>query len=363
MISLTRPYDDVLPPAGPGAFSWWYLDLVDEKGDGLVLIWGFALPFLSPPPDARAVQHPVLNVAVYEGGVTTCYHLEELAPADISLDGDGWRFGRSRLSSRQRGDRWVVRADLDLPVAGTRDRLRGEVVVEGPVVDHAWDEAGPHRWAPLTLVAEGQARLEREGGGGSPGWRTEIRGRAYHDRNTGQIPLHRMGIGEWAWGHVALPDAELVHYLLWPEAGSDGRRVSNPQVLTPRVLTLRADAAGRTEIVEGGAVHGRGAVGGFWGLPAPRELQLPGQGALRAGVPVDQSPFYLRFPMEARDGSGSVIGRGWGERVRPGAFDLWWMRRFVRMRVMAPQGNSPWLPAFSGPRADRVQRLFGGVYP
>ena len=85
MISLSRPHADRTPPGGPGAFSWWYVDLIDESGNGLVLIWGFALPFLAPGDDAIAMQHPFLNVAVYEGGVTTCYHLEELAPDAVSM--------------------------------------------------------------------------------------------------------------------------------------------------------------------------------------------------------------------------------------------------------------------------------------
>ena len=36
----------------PG-FAWWYLDVVDAEGTGLVLIWSFGLPFL-PDPVARA---------------------------------------------------------------------------------------------------------------------------------------------------------------------------------------------------------------------------------------------------------------------------------------------------------------------
>lgn len=344
MISLSRPHEDWVPPVGPGGFSWWYVDLVDEHGDGVVLIWGFALPFLAPPADASAMQSPFLTVAVYQGGRTTCFHLETLAPEDLALDGGGWRFGRSHLISRRRGDRWEVVAELDLPVAGASDRLRGELRVEGPVVRHGWDEAGPHRWAPLTLCAQGYARLARD-----DGWSTEIRGRAYHDRNTGELPLGRMGIAEWAWGRVALPDAELVHYVLWPEAQPHG---------PPRVLTLRSELDGATSVVEGGDVEGSGTVGGFWGLPTARTLQVGAQTPLVAGAAVDQSPFYLRFPLTTVDGAG----RGWGERVRPGAIDLWWMRPFVRMRVMAPRGNSLLLPAFSGPRVDRVQRTLRGIF-
>ena len=48
MLSLTSPdtpLDRTLLDVA-GGFAWWYLDLVDERGDGLVLIWSFGLPFL-----------------------------------------------------------------------------------------------------------------------------------------------------------------------------------------------------------------------------------------------------------------------------------------------------------------------------
>ena len=71
----------------PGGFAWWYLDLVDDNGYGLVLIWAWGLPFLPGlARDARRGQpslpreRPAISFALYEGGRCTCYLLQE-APA------------------------------------------------------------------------------------------------------------------------------------------------------------------------------------------------------------------------------------------------------------------------------------------
>jgi len=45
VTSADRPLDRRLLEA-PGGFAWWYLDALDARGDGLVVIWSFGLPFL-----------------------------------------------------------------------------------------------------------------------------------------------------------------------------------------------------------------------------------------------------------------------------------------------------------------------------
>ena len=52
-----------LPPGSvvqePGGFVWWYLDLGDHAGDGVVVIVGFGLPFLPGVEGAGRAGHPV----------------------------------------------------------------------------------------------------------------------------------------------------------------------------------------------------------------------------------------------------------------------------------------------------------------
>ena len=68
------------PPApavlhAPRGFTWFYVDLVDNRGRGATLIWSWGLPFL--PGYAQAsragrpelpVNRPSVNVVVYGAG-------------------------------------------------------------------------------------------------------------------------------------------------------------------------------------------------------------------------------------------------------------------------------------------------------
>ena len=76
MISLRFDPRFPAPEAltAPGGFVWWYLDLTDGAGNGVVLIWSFGLPFLPGYADAARkgqgqspASRPSLNVAVYKG--------------------------------------------------------------------------------------------------------------------------------------------------------------------------------------------------------------------------------------------------------------------------------------------------------
>jgi hypothetical protein len=78
--------------------------------------------------------------------------------------------------------------------------------------------------------------------------------------------------------------------------------------------------------------------------------------------PVDNGPFYLRFPVAARCPRTGERGRGFAEIVKPGQVDIPWMRPFVRMRCHRLDGiNSPLLPLFSGPRRGRLRRTLGNL--
>jgi carotenoid 1,2-hydratase len=358
----------------PGGFVWWYLDLVDEKGDGLVVIWSFGLPFLPGyAASARAgqgqlpAQRPSLNIATYRQGALDFYLLQEYDPADVTWtaddDGDTWRFGSSLLTSHQRQDKRTVSLDLhlDLPRHGglTRITVNGEGpprrdldgTSEPSLRQHA--PLPDHDWTPLLAATTGRATITNNGA------EHHIEGRLYHDRNGGQRPLHELGIDIWAWGRIALPQSELIYYVLdakstqgapseaiFLEILSDGTTVSRPEFRMDRGK-LRRNLGGLR----------------WW----PRmQIERPGLTPLiiEHRDVVDSGPFYLRSLLHAFEPDGALIGRGVAEVCDPDRIDLAIHRPLVRMRVRHEQGDhSIWTPLFCGAREGRVRRLLASFLP
>lgn len=330
----------------PGGFAWWYLDLVDAQGDGIVLIWSFGLPFLPGirrtrgPPLAR----PAVSLAIYKGGRERFYLLQELPPDEVD-----WRpesgyglFGRSLISLARDPDRTQLSIALDLEVPRSQ-RLQGRIRVEGPTRVGADDE-GPactHVWAPLLAAAPGSARLD-----GS--YRINLEGRAYLDHNAGLEPLHALGIDRWSWGRLAFPGRELIWYHL-SGAGQGQQSV--------RALEIREDGAARRAE---GPVTLHGPRRSWSGLSWHEEVRFQDPAGrpvvVKVRPPLENAPFYQRFLVEGEcDGQRA---QGVAEQVAPPRLDRFWMRPLVRMRVHRLHGgNSFWLPLFIGPARGRLRRL------
>lgn len=360
MLGLSAPTTPVDPAllARPGAFAWWYVDLVDSQGDGLVLIWSWGLPFLPGLAGAarrgapqRPGDRPSLNVAVYQGGVPRFYLLQELEPHEATWDpaADRWRFGRSEMQlSRTEDGRRHLQIRLDCPVPGTPDRLTGDVEVMGHERVHDGPASGDprHLWTPVMTACPGTARLA------CGGWSATIEGRAYHDRNSGVQPMHTLGIDRWWWGRLAMPGRELIYYHLQPDDPDAPTETLVVEVGAQGCTRLSADP--RLEILQ----TRRSAYSLQW-TTALRFWDPDGaEVAVRMTAGVDDSPFYQRLLIEGQ--CAGETGRGVGELVVPGAIDPDWMRWLVGMRVHHATGeNSFWLPLFSGPRAGRPGRLIG----
>ncbi len=357
MISLSDPslpLDRTLLEAR-GGFAWWYLDLVDAHGDGLVLIWSFGLPFLPGVTHAartgapqRPADRPSLNVAVYQGGRCTFYLLQEYAPEDAEWTPgtERCRFGTSTLTSSSDGTVCKVDANLRCPLPGTNRWLEAEIHAEGPAVHHDAASPGDHHWTPLLTAARGEATLRV---GDEP--IAVLEGRVYHDRNGSRLPLDGLGIAHWVWGRAAVGDAERVWYLLWPEGGGDPLAMG---------LEIGPDGATRGPIPLTVALEGDRRA--RYGVRYPRVVTLNRDGApwleIEHAAPVEDGPFYLRLPLRAR--AGDAEGPGWGEVVVPDRVDRPWMQPFVAMRVHRPHGGSSiFAPLFLGTARGRVARLFG----
>lgn len=323
----------------PGAFVWWYFDLVDGNGDGLVLIASWGLPFLPGLLDAARRGRPeaprgwpALSLAVYRGGSCSFYLLDVPERAGWAQDGDRevLTLGASTVSIGYADGALDVVADVDAEGAG--QRITGRIRVRG--ASPPWSEPADavHGWSVLTACALGEAELTT---GGST---MRLAGRAYVDRNAGTRPIDALGMSAWTWARVALPDREVV---VWDV---DGDAPGQQRI----ALTVGADGA---RSVSEPVLHRAG----WRGLGAPRTLAV-GDVTLTLGRPYEWSPFYARFPVTATDGRGRT-GRGFAERCVPGRIDAGWMRPLVSMVVQRPAARSRWLPLFAGPREGRVRRL------
>lgn len=331
----------------PGGFVWWYVDLFDERGNGLVLIWSWGLPFLPGVVSAAregtgAAPHtrPSINLAIYRDGREDFYLLQESQQA--SWDGDDrWTFDRTVITRRQVAGRVELQVDLDLDVPGC-EALRGRISIEGPACTGLAGGDGPHLWTPLSVGARGTTDLRC----GDVAWKLE--GEAYHDRNQSLESFHDLGIEQWLWGRARVGDDDVIFYSV------DGRQGEGVHC----ILRLR-DGVVIEQRAVAPVVRERRRTG--WGLFIPREVALPladGDVVLRTRHVLDKSPFYARGTMTTSCGHGSF------EVLKAPALDSAWFRPLVRMRVhLAGRANSMWLPLFCGPAEGRLARLLSRAKP
>jgi hypothetical protein len=382
-----------LTPPGPalsraclqtaGGFCWWYADVVDDRGNGVVVIAGFGLPFLpglagaardgEPVPPA---SRPSVNLAVYEAGRCTWYGLVEVASSSSSwTDGGGddgrveeQRFGACRFVRRVHDGTATFTAELD--VALPCGRARGTIEVAGrargpdehgvlAVVDDnaaVADPSGPprHDWSPQILHARGRVDLLLgDAATSSAERRVVVSGSGYHDRNGALAPLHALGIDHWCWARASFPDEDRVLYALWPDDGAP-----------PRAFGVVVTDGG-SRIVPSLRVQVRAATKNWLGLRRIDDVVAFDGDApflqVRAVHVVDDGPFYARALCAASstDAPPDGVVCGVVETVAPHRVDVPWQRPFVQMRVTptTPSSTSTWHPLFAGDARGRVGRL------
>jgi len=348
----------------PGGFTWFYVDLVDERGDGATVIWSWGLPFLPGYAGAARsgcaqlpIDRPSVNVVVYQNGRERFYLLSEL-PAEQchwGADGRSWQMGDSSFG-------WTdipgpaggtptraLRADLDLalPAGG---RATGRLLLSGPLRrdpgphTHPGEPGSSHVWTPM--IAGGRGCLELR----TPSGPVRVEGRGYHDRNSAALPLQALGIQRWWWGRLALPGRDLIFYRLIPSASDS----------PPRDLVIEIGGDGSCRVREDAALRVGGLRRSLWGLQRPTGLTFADPDGRPVEVEIssllDNGPFYQRYLLRGRCGADE--GRGIGENLVPDRVDTDLLRPLVRMRVHRASGpNSVWLPLFSGDSAGRVRRL------
>ena len=162
-----------------GGFAWWYADIVDDHGNGAVLIWSWGLPFLPGLLDATrqgkaqaAAGWPSLNVAFYRDGKQEYYLLQQFEPTEARWESsdDGaeevWRFGSTVIRRRIAEGGVRLEAAIDCQQAEL-PALRGRMLLEGAMAQGfaAGATAGVsgHRWGVVAGHATGEVELETEG--------------------------------------------------------------------------------------------------------------------------------------------------------------------------------------------------------
>ena len=358
-----------------GGFLWWYLDLVDPEGNGLVLIWSYGLPFLPGYASAarrdeapRAAQRPSLTLSTYRQGELDFYLLQEFHPDEVQWEthdvGDTWRFAGSIIHSDADDQSRSITVDLKLDVPQHDQPVGFTLGAMGPgcrLPDTTHDPSvrrddnlPDHDWVPLLTGLDASATLSVDG------INQYFDGRLYHDRNGGKRPLHDLGLQSWAWGRIPLPDRDFIYYVL------DGKDGSCQTLL----LTIGQDGTiKRLHDASFSRDSTSKNLGGltWWPTMSVRgSILTPGdisQMEIFHDDVVDSGPFYLRSVPTARLPDGSTF-RGIAEFCEPDRIDLDHHRPLVRMRVHQRGGrNSMWLPLFTGPSTGRVQRLVQSWLP
>ncbi len=333
----------------PGGYAWWYLDLVDPLGNGLVCLWSWGLPFLPGSREGRAAAaRPAVGLALYEGGKVRAYLLQEhpLQTNCIPNTDGNARLGDSTFEVCRANGQLALHLELDEVVPPGRERLHARVRVTGVEAELPDAPAdSPHLWTPRLLHARASAEVRL----GARHF--ELEGVGYFDGNAATVPLHAQGIEHWRWGRLSGESKTWVVYEL--------------QGASPQSLLLEGDDLGRWRHLPERPTwlpDGRG----LYGVRAPKGLrcELPeGTLQLTRMQAVEDGPFYRRFLT-----SGTLLGAGTPETlsgsfevVAPARLDLPWQRPFVRMRThRVGADNSLWLPLFSGLAEDRWERWLQG---
>jgi len=222
-----------------------------------------------------------LNLSLYRcppGGAryARMWAMTERSEQALQCSQQHLQIGPSRLAWGADGD---LHIDFDEWTCPWPRRLRGHIHLQTQVLpgqDFALDDAGLHRWQPISP----RARIELDLNAPRLRWQ----GEAYLDANRGERPLER-DFNAWSWSRSALSGQR--SRLLYELQTRDG---------TGRALTLDIDADGR---IESRPLPPRWDLPATrWGLPRSSRAEQPPE--LLATL--ESGPFYsrslLRDPLE-----------------------------------------------------------------
>jgi carotenoid 1,2-hydratase len=309
--------------ATPGGYAWWYVDALDEKGDGLVAIFLVGSVFsplyaLRRAHGERALpeEHCAVNLCLYRGGKRIAWVMSEYPGCEIEgafeePGGEGVRIGRSRILRSSTEVRFLVE-ERSMPL---RRAVRGEIVIEPlslpwpalQIGDDARRDADPfatagHAWQAITPRARVRASFE------APAHRIDALG--YHDTNYGTAPLDE-SFDRWGWARFHDGEHTTVAYAF---TDRDGGR---------RSVHLRGDSAGHVEVHADTAPPEGPLHRLAWGMTVPERFtggpldspEGPPRFACAPCTFLEEDPFYARYRAELHEPGRTRALSGLGEYI------------------------------------------------
>ncbi len=331
-------------------FCWYYADICDAEGNGLVINWASGLPFLSGSRANEAHSNVAsVNIVLYRPTGLSVYWLDERPLSEVRFDpGSGHAtFGDSSMTLCSDGEESRLSAELNVTLPD-RSRFSGKLEIQGKTVKRDSSEteplgSAPHIWCPQLGHAEGELSVK------VGDERTHFRGPAYVDSNLSYEPLHEQGIARWDWGRVSFSSFTLVYYWTVPEGDRE-----------PFCVLILMHPDGTSERVSAELERSEASASPFLVETARRLSFRTERGVFTVDLkrPLDRSPFYERYSAAGTGPSGET-GVGFAEVVLPLLVDQPWMRPFIRMRTHSSlRKNSPFLPLFSGGSRAPLTRLY-----
>lgn len=308
-------------------FARWQAHVLDERGNGALLSWGFGAEEARGVAAEEARLVPSLSLLIMAQGAPAFWLHQRYREADAAWETPAgrWRFGKSQVEALRDLKAQVVIARLSCALPGTRLRLEGHIEMGGVPrrASGGPEPALDEDWAPLMGPGEGRAILSVGGV-----HRFHLAGRAFHARHGSSSPL------PWSLAGYALFAEHTRTFQV--RLGDDGELVATGvaiysdghqqvcEVLAVelegelddwRTLTLRHEGADWLQVTKKAVVHERGL--GAHVLTqnrAPLALPVPGVvEELRGGERRRARPFVHHAggsnPWRVRLENGVVLAR------------------------------------------------------
>ena len=347
------------------AFMWWYLDVLDEDGNGCVCTFSNKLPFLPDAQLSNAPQRLAMNIVIYKHGQEDFYVLEEnegsgyQSQVEDGVLSETWQIGDYEVHRLIQNNTVQLRVECK----GNLDcahRVQGTIEMTGallscksnPLPEDLHSGLFPkksllHQWLPIMTNCQADVNLKTSIA------QYQFKGRGYHDSNISTHDLRDLNIQFWWWGRIPFQKGELIFYFLqhdflnqimdfclWVD---EKQQVTFLPVRECKVLSYNST---------------------IYGLSFPKKwtIETPQDVFEMTTINIlDDSPFYQRFYLQvAHQGN---VSTGFFEQVVPIRLNIPWQQPFIRMRThQDTQYGSLFAPLFTGNRKGRVGRFLKNLF-
>lgn len=356
------------------SFSWWYIDVLNEQGDGCVCIFSQGLPFLPVSDDSKPDRYAV-NVVLYKNGKESFYLLQEFPASEVKFTTveshplsivrkEVWTIGGHTFHRTiQNGKVHCVvelcstTATVEHPAAG--HKINGKIELSGSLLNRmpvTGASRSHHQWIPLTTQCTAKISLTTDSGSlYSQGW-------AYHDSNISTSDLDSLSIGYWWWARASFIDRTWILYLVEPESSFGYKSYEDRPIWM--VASVSENGEWTQHPVRSLTVNSKKHSVYGLSLPSKWDIQLVSGELLQIEqiTWLDDSPFYQR--VQIRMTYKSECALGFMEHVVPTKLNIPWQQPFIRMKTHFQ--NTPgsfFSPLFTGPSSTRWSRQLAQCLP